>query len=416
MKGIRDRQIWLQQFNKSSEDLALATHMLKSLLYIDHSYLKILLTNVIIGQLVTEGPCALFIERELPRTKSTRPPAMYKEEKLLKPGVRKRRLRAVGAAQQVVQSLRYNRQDVGSEAVIAQLMSSLCKRHSDDLLLQPSADEIRKCKVRKVVIVTDFIGSGERVNRMLSSLWRVRSVRSWASLRLIKICVVGASGTDKGVASVRRHPCRPTVLLGEPCPTLQKSFSHDVSLAFVDLCERYGSFDKKPLGHGDTGALIAFEHSAPNNLPAVFTREHKSRANPWKPLFPDRRTEVLWKRAQYREEEIREAFSLLGLQTITETKAYGRIGWRWKQALLVTAAIYKRRRTVVDLIALTNMPVAMLYDALRTAQELGWITLNHRMTDTGRYWVTRWSESKVVQVVAVAAPVAYYPSQLRAPT
>lgn len=189
MKDMRDRQIWLQQFNKSPEDLALATRMLKSLLYIDHSYLKTLLANVIIGQLVTEGPCALFIERELPRTK---------------------------------QSIRYNRQDVGSEGVIAQLMSSLCKRYSDDFLLQPSADEIRKCKVRKVVIVTDFIGSGERVNRMLSSLWRVRSVRSWASLRLIKVCVVGASGTDKGVASVRRHPCRPTVLLGEPCPTFSE--------------------------------------------------------------------------------------------------------------------------------------------------------------------------------------------------
>ncbi len=103
MKGIRDRQIWLQQFNKSPDDLALATHMLKSLLHIDHSYLNILLANVIIGQLVTEGPCALFIERELPRNKHQ--------------------------------------------------------------------------------IVTDFIGSGERVNRMLSSLWRVRSVRSWASLR-----------------------------------------------------------------------------------------------------------------------------------------------------------------------------------------------------------------------------------------
>lgn len=76
MKGMRDRQIWLLQFNKSPEDLALATRMLKSLLYIDHSYLKTLLANVIIGQLVNEGPCALFIERELPRTKSTRPPAM----------------------------------------------------------------------------------------------------------------------------------------------------------------------------------------------------------------------------------------------------------------------------------------------------------------------------------------------------
>ncbi|WP_143502159.1 hypothetical protein [Pseudomonas sp. Irchel 3E13] len=416
MKGIRDRQIWLQQFNKTPEDFALATHMLKSLLYIDHFYLKTLLANVILGQLVSEGPCALFIERELPRTKSTRPPAMYKEEKILRSGFRKRRLRATGAAQQVVLSLRYNRQDVGSEGVIAQMMSSLCKRHSDDLLLQPSADEIRKCKVRKVVIVTDFIGSGERVNRMLGSLWRVRSVRSWASYGRIEMCVVAASGTDKGVACVRRHPCRPTVLLGESCPTLQKSFSPDVSLALIDLCKRYGSFDKKPLGHGDVGALIAFEHSAPNNMPAIFTRENKSRVNLWKPLFPDRRTEVLWTRGQYREEEIIEAFGLLGLQRITETKAYGKIGWNWRQALLVTAAIYKSRRTVVDLIALTNMPVAVLFDALHNAQELGWITLNRRMTDTGRCLITRFSETMVLQVVTATAPDAYYPSQLRAPT
>lgn len=49
MKGMRDRQIWLQQFNKNPEDLALATRMLKSLLYIDHSFLKTLLANVIRG-------------------------------------------------------------------------------------------------------------------------------------------------------------------------------------------------------------------------------------------------------------------------------------------------------------------------------------------------------------------------------
>ncbi|EKT4505769.1 hypothetical protein QEM14_003453 [Pseudomonas putida] len=416
MKGMLDKQIWLEQFNKSRDDQATAKNMLSNLVYIDHDSLKFVLDRQIHECMMAGGISAIFVERELPKTKGRHPPAMYKEVKVRRPGFREYRIRAEGAAQQVVQSLRYNRQEVGSEGIIAQHMSSLCKAHKTELMFQPSADEIRKFKARRIVVVTDFIGSGERINRMLSSFWRVRSIRSWVSSKLVKMVVVCVSGTDKGLARVRRHPSRPGVILQYECPTIFNSFSREESAAVLDLCSRYGSFDKAPLGYGEVGALIAFEHSAPNNMPAVFARENKSRTSPWRPLFPERRTEVLWRGNIAIEELMQEAFGALDLEVITKLKLYKDINWRLRKALLIAAAIYKGRREMTQIIALTNMSVASISEAVKDARDFDWITSKNRMTDSGRKLVSSLCAAPASKVVTAAPLVEYYPSQLRAPT
>lgn len=56
------------------------------------------------------------------------------------------------------------------------------------------------------------------------------------------------------------------------CPTLFNSFDEDLN-EMVELCEEYGAHSKNPLGWKDTGALLAFEHGAPNNMPAIFVSE-----------------------------------------------------------------------------------------------------------------------------------------------
>lgn len=48
---------------------------------------------------------ALFIERELQKTKAKLPPPFYKQKKTLNPRSKRKHLRAHGAAKQAVQSL-----------------------------------------------------------------------------------------------------------------------------------------------------------------------------------------------------------------------------------------------------------------------------------------------------------------------
>src|SRR4051812_26314340 len=61
-------------------------------------------------------------------------------------------------------------QEVGSEGLIANLITDLARLYQGEVLSHPGPDRMRRDRVRRIVIVTDFIGSGKRVWEMLEAL------------------------------------------------------------------------------------------------------------------------------------------------------------------------------------------------------------------------------------------------------
>ena len=68
--------------------------------------------------------------------------------------------------------------------------------------------------------MTDLIGTGTRVNRMLDKFWRVPSVKSWVSGKWIEFIVVAAAGTLEGTATVESHRLQPTIIAELVVPTI----------------------------------------------------------------------------------------------------------------------------------------------------------------------------------------------------
>ena len=97
---------------------------------------------------------------------------------------------------------------VGSEGLIASLITQLCRERRDQFLNHPGPDSIRRKKLRAFFLITDFIGSGERVCDYLTAAWRVASVKSWSSFHLLRFEVIAYSATDKGSAP-RQSPSKP---------------------------------------------------------------------------------------------------------------------------------------------------------------------------------------------------------------
>jgi hypothetical protein len=145
---------------------------------------------------------------------------------------------------------------------------------------------LRRRKVGPIVIVADFIGSGQRVWEMLEAFRVVASVRSWRSYHLIDFYVVAYSGTEEGLRHVRSSRLRPKVLTVTGCPTIDTAFRKLARDAVRQLCRTYPPNHNKPLGYGWTGALIAFEHGVPNNVPPIL----HSGWGKWAPLFQRRST------------------------------------------------------------------------------------------------------------------------------
>lgn len=135
--------------------------------------------------------------------------------------------------------------------------------------------------------MTDFIGSGDRARTLLDAMWNVASIRSWHSGKFIKFWVMAYSGTDIGVHNVRSHRFSPNVHIVNECPTLFNSFGEGKD-EMIELCKKYGYFSKDPLGWKKTAALLAFEHGAPNNMPAIFV-SGKSRGQKMDAAVPQAR-------------------------------------------------------------------------------------------------------------------------------
>ncbi len=78
-----------------------------------------------------------------------------------------------------------NRPEVGSEGLIANLITNYCRQHGRQMLNHPGPDLLRRRKAGPIVVVADFIGSGQRVWEMLEAFRAVASVRSWRSYHVI---------------------------------------------------------------------------------------------------------------------------------------------------------------------------------------------------------------------------------------
>ena len=177
-------------------------------------------------------------------------------------------------------------QEVGSEGLIANLITDLARLYQGEVLSHPGPDRMRRDRVRRIVIITDFVGSGKRVWEMLEAFRAVATLRSWRSYHLLAFYVVAYSGTEDGLRVVRSSRLKPEVLTVTGCPTLWNTFSGAPLADVLQLCRRYPPGHRCPNGFSNGGALIAFAHGMPNNAPPIL----HSRTRGWRGLFPKRST------------------------------------------------------------------------------------------------------------------------------
>ncbi len=415
LKEQEKTQLWLSQFDSRPSDRQLAETLLDSINYCPLNEFKNSLTKLIKSELPPQEISALFIERELPKTKAKLPPPIYKQKKTYNPRSKKKHLRAYGAAVQAVKSLTYTTQDVGSEGIVAFIANTLCRAKPKRFQLQPTADNIRKLKVYNLVILTDFIGSGKRASDMLDAMWKVASIRSWYSGKFVKFWVLAYSGTQQGIAKVKKHCLAPKVRVVTECPTLFNSFDEDLD-EMIELCETYGTHSKDPLGWEKTAALLAFEHGAPNNMPAIFVSEKNTGNRRWAPLFPKRVTDNLWLSTKINMSGItNKALEALKLSEVAKSRRFRNASDETKSAMIVLLAYSQGKRRIAELRRVLALSLDSLISAKYLAQKRGWVTATGALTLAGQKTIRTLRRDGRKLLVAADPFASYYPQQLRAP-
>jgi len=349
---------------------------------------------------------ALYAEREFQEA------AIFSSELQQRPDGKIRR-RATGyRGPPAVKPIR-GRSRVGSEGPLAFLVSQQVAAWPKIFLNHPGPDRIRgrTTPVGEIIIVTDFIGSGQRIRSMLDKFQAVPTVRSWVSQNLVKFRVVAAAATRGGLIHVRRHRLRPEVIVEWIAPTV----SYETSASWVQwlrLMESYGPEAGRGagrFGYGRQAALIAFSYRIPNNTPAII---HQSE-NGWRALF-DGPVPV-------------EFLTLFGVKPTGQIidAAAAEAGIKMgdglteedRKAILVLSLLRGRWHYGAEtaLSARTGFPVPALMDILREALRNGYLRNDGRITDFGYAFLKAGKALERERPTIATNENPYYPEALRIP-
>lgn len=417
---------WLQQFQLG--DRARAQKLLEAFAFISRDdFLDQMRLMLLRESESIKGKIALYAEREL-RHRLGKPHRLFKEaERKVK--------RAIGAkGPDAVKPTKAYDPSVGSEGIVAQMISQLCQEYPDKFLYHPGPDQIRKKRARAFWVVTDLIGSGDRASRYLEAAWLVRSVRSWWSGKLMKFAVMAYSATESGERWVARHPSKPAIHIVLPCPTIDTSFPRKEAEQMKMLCTTYDPTVGEPghapwawsgpsLGYGSGGALLVFAHGAPNNVPLMFHKASRDKKKTWTPLFPARVSAGISKDVfgiDLTAEKISARLDNLGDKTLARSRAVLSSELHTAQIFLVLSALLQPLRFNDRMLAhRTGLKAYEVTNLLRKVTQYGWIDSQRRLTDQGYGQLAhaRKQEHSAEASMSVGNldPAPYYPSSLRHP-
>ena len=406
--------LWLRQFDRV--DRSNASRLLAAIRNVSADEFHDAMTELVRSRVdVSPAPVGLFVETE-------RGHRGGKAYRLFEENRRKPR-RATGNGPRIIDPRRTVDPEVGSEGVIAQILTAVISGKRNRATLHPGPDTIRERRIRRFILVTDFVGSGDRVCRYLDAAWHVCSVRSWWSARSTKgisFEVIAFSMTEAGRERVDAHPCKPTLHAVEGCPTIDDAFEDpEMQDGMRNLCIHYGSFDRKfdPLGYGGMGALITFAHGMPNNAPAIFHKTSRLKTRPWTPMYPQRVTSGRRKGIGSIVDQGNKIYlerKRVAYQTVLRSPRLVSAPSVLRDAVQVLLSVDRTPRDAIAVSARTGLSVKRVEEALERIDRYGWIDDEHRISEKGHRELAR-LRAFVPEKVQFRSSTTYTPRSLRAP-
>lgn len=403
-------QTWLSQFSRSDADRAAAAALLDAMLLLNEEQvsaaIRMQLYRFADKRRGRRRRVALYGEREFTdRTFFTSELLPDREGRL--------RLRAVGrSGPPAVKPMRGSTR-VGSEGMIASVIATVVESRPDVFMNNPGPDRIRgkTAPASSIVIVTDFIGSGTRVSKILDAMHAVPSVRAWRSFGLVDFHVIAAAGAAAGLERVRRHVLHPQVSAEHIAPTVG-SRGWVQERAWSRLVGDYGPATGRGAGRWGfraSAALIGFSYRLPNNTPALL---HQSEGG-WRALFTGAAPLDLRPAFGLRTDEdaLEAASEATGVALAPGLAAADGV------TVLLLSLMRGRWRRGKELVLAerTGLPAPTVLETLRRAVRNGLLLSNGRLTDAGYALLEAGRRGERRRPDIPTNPDPYYPQNLRAP-
>ncbi|MGQ3903265.1 phosphoribosyltransferase-like protein [Mixta calida] len=177
-----------------------------------------------------------------------------------------------------------------SSGRIAHSLKNLERKLPTYVELTPRLTSMRDKKVRNIIFVDDFVGTGDRFIKS----WRETvhpTIKSWCSRGWCKVWFVTFAAHESGLQKIShniRSIPRQNVRVNLP---IKNSFMFENG-SMKAVLKKYGAnlgTPKQTFGYGGLASPVVFQYGCPNNVPLIFwVRSGKKSGVNLKPLFPNR--------------------------------------------------------------------------------------------------------------------------------
>lgn len=302
---------------------------------------------------------------------------------------------------------------VGSEGTISSLIAQAVKKHSNVFINTPGPDRFRSKAnpISTIVVVTDFIGTGNRLVSMLDRFWNLKTIRSWHSTKLVNFVVVAATSTSEGAATVAAHISKPDVRFSHAVPTLSSSNFGKHYSSWQTLLEKLSEQnpdDQYVWGYQDSAAMVLFSYGIPNNAPSILWKGIKKIAPLYVGNAPHELRELFWQGSK--SEQVKRAARERGHKIDKVADVEEQI------MLLVLQEIRGRfsKKKVRELSERLTLSTSDVTQALNVAYLKGFIESDGRLTDKGYAELQAQHIDRKKKIIIPTNTKPYYPIVLRA--
>jgi hypothetical protein len=301
-----------------------------------------------------------------------------------------------------------------SSGRIAHSLKNIERRLPNHIELTPRLESMRARKVRHIIFVDDFIGTGDRFIKS----WQQhvsRSVKSWCSHGWCTIWVLAFAGHEAGVKRIIKRISTIDQARVRINLSINKSFISD-SANFLSLLHKYGQRfyeGSAGLGYGKLLSPIVFQYGCPNNAPSIFWSNGQRVKNKWRPLFPGRSVpndlyplfkldlsessspEEIWMAGNYE----------LAVELIDRLNHF-----HGEHQLLVVLALLEKNKAVDKIRNLMVMSDVEFQSILSELLKYGLVNDQHKVTGFGKDILKRSAKSAKANAKCYDANSNFYPA------
>lgn len=271
---------------------------------------------------------------------------------------------------------------------VKSMNENLARIYGPRVQAHPTLNSMRAQRMKNIVLVEDFIGTGRRVATYLRDTMEP-TLKSWISYKWTKLWIVSYAGLESGVNNVMHKGyglTKARIRLATPAQKAGQFFTP----LMLNLCRVRAEWthrERIPMGYGKGAVGMIFEHSCPNNAPAILW----SNGPKYNALFPNRGIPVELQPAFYGEDVNRPSNILwdadqyrLALAMLRDPNLQRSKDSQWK--LLLALGLASRSGWEDSKIAgILGVPVAEVVSQRLEAYRLGVLDVQtHSLTPFGR--------------------------------